>query len=65
MPTSYPTLEDLHQAYATEPDRIAGGWAYWSEEDLDDGSLHVTVTLPDMTTHVWTRAPGGSTLTLQ
>ena len=65
MPTNYPSLQALHQAYASEPERTANTWTYWSEQHLADDSLEVTITLANGITDVWRKEPGGSTLTLQ
>ena len=65
MATTYRSLEELHQAYASEPDRVTKGWNYWSDQGLPDGSIEVTVTQGNGTTEVWTRAAGQTTLNVR
>ena len=65
MPTQYTSLEHLHQAYATEPERIDLGWVLWSQQFQADGSLEVTITLADGTIELWANGPTDSIFTLQ
>ncbi len=65
MATSYPSLEALRQAYASEPDKIAQGWTHWSQQLRSDGALEVKVTRKDGTTEVWLQPSGTLVASLQ
>ena len=65
MSNAYPTLQALHEAYASEPERISTPWNYWSERYLADGSFEVSIAWADGTSEVWKKKTAGPVMILQ
>ena len=64
MVDTYPTVDDLHTAYASETGRILMPWVTWSQDVNSDGSIEVTVALADGKVEKWEKTASGTELKL-